>query len=199
MSVDDRNLETQELRDHLQMVDRILARADATPCISGWPFIVWGVVAGAMNVVSQLVVVQGGSPSLYWVAGALLLIAVLSMVTFGRKMKSRERRGLLDGHISNIFMIAWIVAMVSTLGASHIFAAWGQAGIWSLMFGVATMYVALLSRSRAVFVGGVILILSILAANLELHYAGFVLAAGDFIGMGGAGIALTIARRSSDG
>lgn len=199
MSVEDRNLETEDLRDHLQMVDRILARVDEAPRISGWPFIMWGAVGGAMNVVSQLVVVQSGSPSLYWFPGALLLIAVLSMVTFGRKMKSQERRGLLDGHISNMFMIAWIVAMVEMLGANRIFTAWGQAGIWSLLFGVAMMYVALLSRSRAVFAGGAILILSILAANLELHYAGYILAAGDFIGMGGAGIALTLARRSSNG
>lgn len=199
MSVDDRHLQPEDVRDHLQMVDRILARANAVPSISGWPFIMWGVVGAAINVVSQLVVVQGTSPSLYWIAGALVLIGALSMATFGRRMKSRERRGLLDGHISNMFMIAWIVAMVGMLGANHIFAAWGQAGIWSLLFGVAMMYVALLTRSRAVFAGGAILIFSILAANLDLRDAGYILAAGDVIGMCGAGIALTLARRASDG
>lgn len=199
MSVDGRNLESDEVRDHLQMVDRILARAEVVPRISGWPFMVWGLVGSTMNVVSQLVVVQGGPPSLYWIAAAVLLLAVLSMVTFGRNLNSRERRGLLEGHISNIFLIAWVVAMVAMLGANHLFKEWGQAGIWSLLFGVAMMYVALLSRSRAVFVGGAILILSILAANLQLHSAGYILAAGDFIGMCGAGIALTVARRSSNG
>ncbi|MDP9018987.1 MAG: hypothetical protein M3N19_11805 [Candidatus Eremiobacteraeota bacterium] len=191
----DDQMDSSAARDHLQMVDRILAQADDTARLSGAPFIVWGIAGGALNVVVQLVNVEQRSPNLLWISASLLVLATAFMIWFGINEKKQERRGLLDRHIGNLFMIAWIVALISMSFGSHIFPAWAQAAIWSLMFGAAMLNAALLARSPIAFAGGAILIASILVANMSLPYAGYILAAGDFIGMAGAGLALTIARR----
>ncbi|MBC5814957.1 MAG: hypothetical protein GIW97_00305 [Candidatus Eremiobacteraeota bacterium] len=182
-----------EARDHLAMVDRILSRIDEPVCLGGLPYIVWGVVGGSTDFVTQVVVVQHGAPSLLWVSLTLMLAAVAFMIYYGMRLSRKERRGLLGRHIGNVFMISWITSLVMMLLASHIFSYWAQGAIWSLMFGAAMMYVGTLARSRISFAGGILLLLSIIAANYSYQYAGYVLAAGFIIGMGGAGVALSLA------
>ena len=181
-------------QDHLQMVDRILSRAEQKPYVSGSPFVVWGIVGASFNIVTQLIVLQHGSPSMVWISIALLAAALVYMVFFGLGVAKRERHGLLDRHVGNLFMIAWIVALFVMALGGHIFADWAAAALWSLMFGAAMMNCASLAGSRTIFAGGIIMILSIVAANFYTHYAGYILAAGDVIGMGGTGLALILAR-----
>ena len=188
------DLDAVQAQDHLQMVDRILSRVDEPASLSGSPFIIWGVVGAAMNAVVQLVIIQHGDPSLFWISTVLLVMALTFMVYFSLQLRKKERRGLLDRHVGNVFMIAWIVALFTMIAGSHIFVEWAQAAIWSVMFGAAMMNAASLARSRIVFIGGCMLILSIAGANLWLRDAGYILAAGDLIGMCGAGIALSLAR-----
>ncbi len=187
-------MDAVEAQDHLQMVDRILSRVDQPTCLNGAPYIIWGAVGGGTDIVSQLIVIQHGTPSLLWVALALILVATAFMIYFGVRMSRRERRGLLDRHIGMVFMISWAVSLVVMLCANRIFADWAQAAIWSLMFGAAMMYSGSLARSRVSFAGGALLIASIVIANFAPHYAGYVLAAGFIVGMGGAGLTLALAR-----
>ena len=190
----ERDLGPDEARDHLAMVDRILSRAEEAPCLGGTPFIIWGVVGGGIDIVAQLVIFRHAPESLMWISMSLLLAAVAFMIYYSVQVSRQERRGLLDRHIGNIFMISWIVALASVYLAPHIFRYWAQGGVWSLMFGAAMMYAGTLARSRISFAGGIVLILSIIAANYALDFEGFVLAAGFFVGMTGAGIALALAR-----
>ncbi|GAC1359011.1 MAG: hypothetical protein NVSMB31_19370 [Vulcanimicrobiaceae bacterium] len=175
------------------MVDRILARVEE-PCLSGVPYIIWGIVGGGTDVLTQIVVIQNGAPSLLWLSAVLMLAAVGFMIWDGMRKAHSQRRGLLDRHIGMVFIISWVVSLVVMMFANHIFAYWAQGAIWSLMFGAAMMYTGSLARSRISFSGGVILIASILAANFTPHYVGYVLAAGFLAGMGGAGVALALAR-----
>ncbi len=187
-------MDVREAKDHLAMVDRILARADEPACLSGAPYIIWGTVGAGTDIVTQLIVVQHGSPSLLWLSLTLIVAAVAFMIFFTVQMARRERRRLLDRHIGNVFMISWIVSLVVMIFAGHIFSYWAQGAIWSLMFGSAMMYAGSLARNRISFAGGVVLILSILVANLMPAYVGYALAAGFLIGMSGAGGLLSLAR-----
>jgi len=191
--MNEQELNVSEARDHLAMVDRILSRQEP-PCLGGTPFIIWGIVGGGIDIIAQIVVSQKGSPSLMLIGGALILAAVAFMIWYSIGMAKKERRGLLDRHIGHVFMISWIVSFSVVYLAHHIFMNWAQGAVWSLMFGAAMMYAGTLTRSRIAFAGGIVLILSIIAANYAYDYAGYVLAAGFFVGMGGAGIVLTLAR-----
>lgn len=183
-----------EAQDHLQMVDRILSRAEEPACLNGGPFIIWGVVGAAMDLAVQVVFLQKGPPSLFWLPAILVACAIVFMVFFAARMAKRGRRGVLDRHIGNVFVIAWIVALIVMLLGAHIFTEWAQGAVWSLMFGSAMLFCGLLTRSRISFTGGAAVILSIIAANFAYPYAGYILAAGFLIGMSGAGVALTLAR-----
>jgi small-conductance mechanosensitive channel len=190
-----RDLDVVQAEDHLQMVDRILARVDEPVSVSGWPFLIWGVYGAVVNIVVQLVVFENHTSSLFWIVAGALVIAVTFMVFFLRSIRNRERRGLLDQHIGNLFMVAWIVALIAMLLGDHIFTNWAQAAIWSLIYGLTMLYCASLVRSRVVFIGGAILIASIVAANYSPAYVGYILAGGNLCGMAATGIVLMTARR----
>ena len=192
--VSERDLEPAEARDHLAMVDRILSRVDEPMRLDGAPFIVWGAVGASMDFFSQVVVRGHGSPSLGWISFALMTAAFVFMVFYGARLARKERRGLLGRHIGSVFMISWMVSLGTMLFANRIFIDWAQGAIWSLMFGAAMMYAGTLARSRIAFIGGIILIMSIIAASYVYSYAGYVLAVGFVIGMCGAGVALALAR-----
>jgi hypothetical protein len=184
-----------DAEDHLRMVDRILSRVDDPVSVSGWPFLIWGAYGAVVNVVVQLVLFEHRTAALFGIVGGALAIAVASMIVFLRRIRNRTRRRLLDRHINNLFMIAGAIALITMLLGDHIFTNWAQAAIWSLIFGLTMTYYALLARSRVIFIGGAIMIASIVAANYSPHDVGYILAVGDLTGMAGAGIVLMTARR----
>jgi len=188
-------MESFEAREHLDIVERILARTDQAPGISPFPFVVWGIAAAVMNVVMQLVVTQKAPAPLLFVGAAALLVAIILMVFWVRRLRGAERRTLIDRQMFIAFNIAWIVAFVAQVGAFHIFAQWAQAAIWSVMYGAALIFAGTLVRNRVVLAGGIALLLSIVVANFALSYAGFVLALGDLVGLAGTGAMLYAARR----
>ena len=189
-----------EARDQLDLVDRILSRAEqSTCCLSAAPFIVWGVTGTILNLVAQLVVSHKAPPTILFVAVAALVAAIAWTIVWVRRLRGADRRTLVDRQIMISFTIAWIVALVIQLGAFQIFAQWAQAAIWSVMEGAAMLSVGVLVGVRAVVIGGALLLVSVVAANFAIPYAGFVLALGDLIGMAGAGALLYAGGRSSDG
>ena len=190
----DQPMDAAQAQDHLQMVDRILSRVDEPICLDGGPYIVWGVVGGGTDIVTQTIVSHNGAPSLLWISLTLMVLAVSFMVYYGIRLSRKERRGLLGRHIGTVFMISWLVSLIVMIFAPRIFSDWAQAALWNVMFGAGMMYVGSLARSRVSFGGGVIVVAAILVANLFTPYAGYVLAAGFIVGMGGAGVVLTLAR-----
>jgi len=188
-------MDTSEAQDHIEMVDRILARAGEPLCLSAFPFIVWGLAGAVMNVVVQLVIVQHYTVWLYAAAAAALFVAIGLSIVWGQQLRGKERRTLIDRQVFYAFNMAWVVAFVAQVGAANIFAEWAQAGLWLLMYGAAMIFVGMLVRSLPTFIGGAILLAALVVANFFLPYAGFIFAAGDLIGMTGAGLVLYATRR----
>jgi hypothetical protein len=188
-------VDATEARDHLEMVDRILTRAEEPCPLSPFPFLVWGVAGAIMNVVIQLVIVQNGSPWLYTIFGGALILAVALTIAWSFRLRAVLDAGtLVNRQVFNALNLAWIVALIAQLGAPRIFPEWAQAALWLLMYGAAMALVGLLVRSRPVVIGGFVMLASIVVANFALPYAGYVLALGDLIGMAGAGIVLYVSR-----
>jgi len=188
-------MDAPEAREQIDILDRILSRAELPVKLSPFPFVVWGIAAAIMNCVVQLVVSEKSPPALLFVAAAALATAVISMILWVRQLQGADRRTLIDRQMAIAFNLAWIVALIAQAGAFHIFSQWAQAAIWSVMYGGALLFAGALVRSRIVFGGGVILLASVVAANFALGIAGFVLALGDLLGMAGAGVLLYTGRR----
>ncbi len=189
-------LNALQARDHIEMVDRILARADdTTVCVPYQPFLYWGIAAAVINVVSERVSVQHDSSELYWIAAAALVLALGLTIGWARRLHGQERRSLVGRQVYYAFNTAWIVSLACMLLAFRIFPQWGQAAIWSIMYGSAMLFAATLVRSRVLLAGGAVLIASILCANFAVGYAGYILAAGDLIGLAGAGLVLYASQR----
>ncbi|GAC1503618.1 MAG: hypothetical protein NVS1B14_09110 [Vulcanimicrobiaceae bacterium] len=190
------DLHVLQARDHLEMVDRILARADETKnCVPYQPFLIWGVAAAVINLVNELVYVQHVSDRLFFLAGAAIVVALLLTMVYVRQLQGQERRSLIGRQVYYAFNIAWILAAACDLLAFRIFPQWGQAAIWSVMYGAAMLFAGTLVRSRVLLAGGIVLIASIAAANFAVGFAGYILAAGDLIGLAGAGLVLYASQR----
>jgi len=188
-------MDATEAQDHLEMVDRILARAEGPVCLSAFPFIVWGIAGAIMNLAVQLVIVQHFTVWLYAGAAAALFTAIGLSIFWAQRLRGMERRTLIDRQVFYAFNMAWVVAFVAQVGAPAIFSQWAQAGLWLLMYGAAMIFVGMLVRSLPTLIGGAILLAALVVANFFLPIAGFILAAGDLIGMTGAGIVLYATRR----
>lgn len=188
-------MNASEARDHLEMVDRILARADEPCGLSPYPFLIWGVAGASMNVVAQLVYIEHATQWLLALFAPILIVAIGLMIWWAVRLPAVERqRGLIDRHVFSVFNLAWIVALVVQVGAERIFPTWAQAALYLLMYGFAMVSVGLIARSRPVLIGGSVMLAAIVVANFVPDYTGYVLALGDLFGMAGAGIVLWLQR-----
>jgi len=188
-------MDVSEAQDHLQMVDRILARTDDDNCLSPYPLVVWGLAGAVMNVVVQLVYAKQAPPALLALALLALVTGVVLTILWARSLRGMERSTLIKRQVGNAFTLAWIVAVIAEIGAAQIFPAWAQAALWVLMYGAAMLFVGTLLRNRLVFVGGAILLASLVVANFMLPFAGYVFALGELVGMTGTGLALYATQR----
>ena len=188
-------MNVSEARDPLEMVDRILSRAEEPCALSPYPFLIWGVAGALLNVVVQLVYIQHATQWLLALFAPILVVAIGLMIWWAMRLRAMERqRGLIDRHVLYLFNLAWIVALVVQLGAERIFPTWGQAALYLLVYGFAMASVGLIARIRPLLIGGFVMLASIVVANFTPPYTGYVLALGDLIGMAGAGVVLWLQR-----
>lgn len=177
------------------MVDRILSRSDEPCALSPYPFLIWGIAGAMLNVVVQLVYIQNAPQWLLFAFAPILVVAIGLMIWWAMGMRAAEQqRGLIHRYVFSVFNVAWIVALVVQIGAERIFPTWAQAALYVLMYGFAMVSVGLIARSRPVLAGGAVMLASIVVANFALGATGYVLAAGELVGMAGAGLVLWLQR-----
>lgn len=190
------NLDPEEVQDHLAMVDRILLQADRQVRLLPQPFIAFGIAGGIIDLVAQWVYVNGATPSLFWIAVVSWFIAIAVAISSSRRLKSSKvRLTVLDGQMYALFNVIWIVTLITALGAQpHILTGWAGAAIWSFAYAIAMIFAGT-QGNRLTFAGGIVLAVSIVAANFFYPVAGYIFAAGMWIGMAGAGVALLVTQR----
>jgi hypothetical protein len=187
-------MDAREAQDHLEMVDRILSRAEQEPIrpIPGL-IIAWGFAAALIDVGDQLAMSHtGGSAAQALIIGALaagVLYSVGVCISIARNCRF-ERMSVTEMRMGRIMGAVWFTVLVAAFAQPYVFAGWGGAAVWSM--GAAIMMLMLgFDGDRRALCGGLILLASVLAANYALpQFAGYVLAGGFVLGYAFPGLLL---------
>ena len=178
-----------EAREHLDLVDRILTEADRSLCVIGDLFVVWGLVAAAIDVVFQLALT--GRVHGWWTWLPLVLIPGAIAYTFVRSIQAKNASDRMTtasrDYLNVVWVVFWLMAVAQS-AAFHLFPGWSGAALWSLGAAIITFYVGL-RGDRAGMLGGIVLIASMIVASFVPAYCGWILAAGMLLGYSGFGVA----------
>lgn len=188
-------MNASEAREHVEMIEKIIAASSQKLEAGGEFFLAWGLVAGTLDLISQLVLTGRAPQTALWGAGALIAAGIIFSIVRSRHLARCEvRMSLLQREFLNVMTLALGLAFVSDVIGFALFPAWAGAAIWSVMTALVLLYIGMHGNRRATL-GGIILIASIAAANFMPHYTGYVLAAGMYLGYAGFGIADLLASR----
>jgi hypothetical protein len=187
-------METTEAREHLDLVDRVLAQADQTVFVGGDIFLVWGIASALLDVVFQLRVEGRVGDSAFIVSAIGLAAAIVYSIVRGRALALHSTRmSRVQHEYLNVLWLVFSVTAVAQIGAFNIFTAWSAAALWTIASAIVTFYIGM-HGSRRGTVGGVILVASLIVASFMPHVSGYVLAAGMLLGYSGFGLATMLAR-----
>lgn len=184
-----------QAREHIEMVDRILAQSDQSLCAGAEYFVVWGLYSGVSVTVWQLVGNGVLPPAALWAQLVLLAAAIAFSVVRGRSTYAvRERRSIVQREFFNVLWLSIGLAFIANVAAFRIFSGWAQAAIWSYAEAIVLFFIALHGNRRAML-AGIAVVVSLIAANfVERGVTGYVLAAGLVAGYAGFGIAELLTR-----
>lgn len=191
----DEQLSAAQAREHIEMVDRILAQSDQSLCAGAEYFVVWGLYSGVSVSVWQLVANGVLPATALWIQAALLIAAIAFSVVRGRATSAApERRSIVQREYFNVLWLSIGLAFIANVAAFRVFSGWAQAAIWSYAEAIVLFFIALHGNRRAML-GGIAVVVSLIAANfVPTDVRGFVLAAGLVTGYTGFGIAELLAR-----
>ncbi|MDQ6823795.1 MAG: hypothetical protein M3Z07_04810 [Candidatus Eremiobacteraeota bacterium] len=187
-------MDNADAREHLEMVDRILSRADSSVQPRGTIFIIWGVAAAILNLSIQGYFSYGFTAPYWWIlpAGAYVL-AIAATIYYSVYCDREGRMSVTERQFLRILFITLATAFVGGVLASNIFTQWAQSAIWSLCIATPLLFIGVQGQ-RYALAGGVVLLASVVVANYTPHTVGLTLAVGDLIGYAGAGLAFELQR-----
>lgn len=175
-------------RDHIEMVDRILAEIQPRLCSGGEYFVVWGIASAAITIVTS-VVGQGRAPAgaLWLIPGVLLASVLFSVLRRRFTQRALARSSLVQREFFNVLWVTLAVAFVVDVAVFRIFPGVAGAAIWSVAEAIVLLYIGMHGNRRAQ-VAGVLVVVSLVAANfVSQSLTAYVLAAGMLVGYGGFG------------
>lgn len=188
-------MDAHEAREHLEMVDRILTRADGEP-IRYMPglIVAWGFGAAAIDIGDQLMM-SGAMRAGTWLASSAFVLGVAYSIAVSialSRNRSFERMSIIESRMGRIMGAVWFTVVVAAFAQPHVFSGWGGAAVWSMGAAI-MMLMSGFSGDRRGLIGGLILLASVLAANyLWPHGAGYVLAGGFILGYAVPGILFAV-------
>lgn len=188
-------LSPTQARDHIEMIDRILAQSQQRLETGGEYLAVWGIASASVTVVMQLLS-QGLLPSVafLWLPVALAGCSVFSIVR-GRSMR-RCLRGISVVQ-REFFKVLWItlgVAFIADTAAIRLFPGMAAAAIWSVAASIVLLYIGVHGNARAQIGGAIVIASLVAAAFVGDAVVGYVLAAGMLVGYAGFGVSELLAR-----
>lgn len=187
-------IDAPQARDHIEMVDRILARSQERLCAGGEYFAVWGLYSGIATAVWQLVDNQVVPRAALWFTAAALAASIIFSIARGRYYSRRSSRfSLIEREFFNVLWLTLGLAFIANVAAFNVFSGWAQAAIWTFAEAIVLFFIGLHGNRRAL-IGGIVMVGSLVAANfVSPSVAGYVLAAGMVAGYTGFGIAEMLA------
>ena len=182
-------------RDHIEMVERILAEAQPRLCSGGEYFIVWGIASAYVTLCVHLVSIGRVAGVAIWstpvVLGAAVLFSILRSRALGRTF---VRTSLLQREFFNVLWLTLGLAFVANVAINRIFSGMASAAIWSVAQAIVLLYIGMHGNRRAQ-IAGILVVVSMIAANYaQPGLTAYVLAAGMLAGYAGFGVAELLAR-----
>ncbi len=188
-------MDASEAREHLELIERIVAASSRKLEAGGEFFVIWGVAAALFNVLFYLGFAgRLAVPTMWWTYGAILVVAIALSMWRGRAYRRcATRMSLLQREYFNVLWLTLALAFMADVVGFNLFAGWAASGVWSVAEAIVLFYIGLHGNRRAQ-IGGIVLIVSIALANFMPAYVGLILAAGTLVGYGGFGLADMLAR-----
>ena len=187
-------MESNEAREHLDLVGRVLAVSNRRVKVAGEFFVVWGIVGAAFCLAFQLILYRGWPDWVEWIPVALLIVAAIFSVLRGRVVADcSDGPSIVQREYYNVMWIAFGMAAIVDCASFRLFEGWGAAAIWSVVESIILFYIGMHQNRRAL-AGGIVVVASLVAANFTPAVTGYVLAAGMLIGYCGFGLAEMLGR-----
>lgn len=188
-------LDASQARDHLELVERILAESQQRLCSGGEFFVVWGIFSAAVTIVLHLVGAGTLPEPVVWTLPALLAACVVFSVVRGRQLRrALGRQSIVQREFFNVLWLTLGLAFVANVGIYRIFSGMASAAIWSFAEAIVLLYIGMHGNRRAQ-VAGVLVVVSMIVANFTSPpNVAYVLAAGMVVGYAGFGLAELLAR-----
>lgn len=188
------SLTASQAREHIEMVDHILARTERSLHVGGEFFVIWGVFSAVVTLMAQLVVDRRIPQSSLWVLPVLLVLAIAFSVIRGRQLgKCKGGLSLIQREFFAVLWVSLGAAVFTDIAGFRIFATWAGSAIWTVAAAIVLFFIATHGNRRAL-IGGVILLASLAAANFLPAYTGYALSAGMLFGYAGFGLVSLTAR-----
>jgi hypothetical protein len=188
-------IDSAQAREHIEMIDRILAEVQPRLCSGGEYFVVWGVASSFVTVIGQLII-QGRLPTTAaWSIPAVLVAAAIFSVVRARATRSAlGRSSIVQREFFNVLWVTVGLAFIVDVAVYRIFPDLAGAAIWSVAEAIVLLYIGMHGNRRAQ-VAGVLVVVSLVVANfIAPNLSGYVLAAGMLLGYGGFGLSELLAR-----
>jgi hypothetical protein len=182
-----------EARDHLQLVDGILRRADRSLHLPPVTIIAWGLFGTIVNALHQARASGLAVPPDGMLHLPLMLLAVAISVWEARR-RSTDRETLTDQYAGVVFCVVFIVLLLVNVTAQHtVVPAKAMALFWSVGLSMALLIVGI-QTSRVLLAGGMALLMVSITAPLIPGWFDGMLALGWAVGFVGPGILLALGR-----
>jgi hypothetical protein len=188
-------IDAAQARDHVEMIERILAETQPRLCSGGEYFIVWGIVSAYVTLCVHLVDIGTVPSAALWSTPVVLLAAILFSILRSRSLgTSFARTSLLQREFFNVLWLTLGLAFVTNIAVYRIFSGIASAAIWSVAQAIVLLYIGMHGNRRAQ-VAGILVVASLIAANFaQPGMAAYILAAGMLGGYAGFGLAELLAR-----
>jgi MFS family permease len=183
-----------QARDHIEMVNRILAESQQRLCAGGEYFVVWGIGSALVTILFQLVDRSVLPSAALWSAPVVLAACAIFSIVRGRSTRAAlARSSLLQREFFNVLWLTLGLAFVVDIAVYRIFAGVASAAIWSVAQAIVLLYIGMHGNRRAQ-VAGILVVVSLIAANFAPPaIAGYILAAGMLGGYAGFGVSELLA------
>jgi MFS family permease len=184
-----------QARDHIEMVNRILAESQQRLCAGGEYFVVWGIGSALVTILFQLVDRSVLPSAALWSAPVVLAACAIFSIVRGRSTRAAlARSSLLQREFFNVLWLTLGLAFVVDIAVYRIFAGVASAAIWSVAQAIVLLYIGMHGNRRAQ-VAGIFVVVSLIAANFAPPgIDGYILAAGMLGGYAGFGVSELLAR-----
>lgn len=185
---------SEDAREQLEMVERILASSSRTLHAGGEFFLVWGLVSGGIDVLMQLVNDHALPAVSIWGILALILIGIAFSVWRSFRLHAMYgRMSVLQREYFNVMFLTLGLTFIAQFAGSNFFVGWAQGAIWNVAGSIILLFIGMHGNRRATL-AGVVLIVALAIANYTPATAGYVLGAAMLIGYAGFGATELLAR-----